>query len=643
MACSIVAFAFTACTDVWEEHYQPNPELNADETLWELIENDPSLKKFASYLKATGYDTLLTKNRCYTVWAPVDEGFAYNETNTALWEKEFVQNHIADYSHVAGGRLSEDNKVKMLNGKYIGFENARTGKFTFKGNPLKMQNIPAKNGILHKVDGYAAFTANIWEQLAKDSSLDSLRNFLYKDYKREPNWNASVQGPVKDGQIQYLDTAWTVTCPWFNSLGRLNREDSSYTMFAPTNQAWKELYDDTERYFRYTTGFGSKGDSIRNVVIKEFMVRNLVFSDKVNKKYATGDAQYPYDSLVSNYNYAYTYEPLVFGTKEVRDLYDGLANGQSLTMSNGTLNIVDKVNYDPLLCWHDTISIEGENLVGEYNNETDNDFEGASKSVIRIDRDSLMYDSISGGAVGVYNGGNENPRLSFKLRNVLSARYEVKIVVVSPEKLSRYDTTYIKPNKFLATLTCGDSELKDALIQIPLGRKDSCAVRGRDIYSIPGRIDTITLVPLDTINWKPTGVDYVEIPTCEYNEESLLDGGDFQTRLEIVSNLGNGGKDFTYKKNYLKDKEEYIKAVRAYNAAVEAKKLKLEELENNLELSEEEKAEILEDLDEDIEDAQKDVEKGWKKIEKMDQDYGRYLDNTLRIDQVILVPVRFDE
>ena len=73
LACSIVALAFTACTDVWEEHYQPNPELNADETLWELISNDPQLTKFASFLEATGYDTLLSKNRCYTVWAPVND------------------------------------------------------------------------------------------------------------------------------------------------------------------------------------------------------------------------------------------------------------------------------------------------------------------------------------------------------------------------------------------------------------------------------------------------------------------------------------------------------------------------------------------------------------------------------------------
>ena len=53
--------------------------------------------------------------------------------------KEFVENHIADYRHVAGGKLAEDNLVKMLNGKFLRFENA-SGPFTFKGIALKESN-----------------------------------------------------------------------------------------------------------------------------------------------------------------------------------------------------------------------------------------------------------------------------------------------------------------------------------------------------------------------------------------------------------------------------------------------------------------------------------------------------------------------
>lgn len=655
LACGIVALAFTACTDVWEEHYQPNPELNADETLWELIDGDKEqLSEFAAFLKATGYDTLLTKSRYYTVWAPVNgaEFFKNHPIEGATkaqldeYRKELVENHIADYSHVAGGKLSEDNMVKMLNGKYIRFENT-SGKFSFKGIPLKESNVPAKNGVLHKIDGYANFTANIWEQLAKEESLDSLYSFLVKDYKREPNWSASVQGPVVDGQITYLDTAWSVTCPWFNSLGQLNREDSSYTMFALTNRAWDEMYEMTKKYFVYADDF-EEGDSVQEAVVKELMCSNLVFSDKVNRQYANNDPKVPFDTLISNYNFPYTYEPLVFGGDEVKALYEGVT---SLALSNGTLNIVDQVNYDPLKCWHDTIRVEGENLKGGYTGDENailNEYANCDKSVVYVDKDSALYESVSKGAVGVFKNDANNPRLDFKINNVLSACYRVKVVVFPPDVLNPYDTLYIKPNLFYATLTHGSRELKGATQDIVLGRKDSCLIYSRSVYSDPTRIDTIELVPLmmvDETTYQPTGVDYVEIPVCEYQEESKLNGT-FQTKLNITSYLGQ--YDLKFMDNYKKDKNKYVDAVRAYNAAdaaylVADEALKaLAELETVTEeeigAAEEALAEALVALDK----AKEALDKAKQKVTEMDKEYLKYLDTTLRIDQIILEPITPD-
>ena len=56
LTCGITALAFTACTDTWDNHYQPKTELNATETLWDLIEADPQLTQFEEFVKATGYD-----------------------------------------------------------------------------------------------------------------------------------------------------------------------------------------------------------------------------------------------------------------------------------------------------------------------------------------------------------------------------------------------------------------------------------------------------------------------------------------------------------------------------------------------------------------------------------------------------------
>lgn len=668
LACGIAALAITACTDVWEEHYQPNSDLNSDQTLWDVIENDPELTKFAEFLHVTGYDTLLQKNRYYTVWAPTNNAEFFN-THSALpavndkalrdeYRKELVENHIADYSHVAGGKLGDDNLIKMLNGKYIRFENA-SGDFTFKGVALEEKNLPAKNGVLHKIDGYANFTANIWEQLAKEESLDSLYSFLVKDYKREVNKGASVLGPADDGVQPILDTVWTVTCPWFNSLGQLNREDSSYTMFALTNKAWNEMYDMTEKYFVYAEDFKDV-DSIKEATVKEFMCRNLVFSDKVNKRYKNDNPKVPYDTLVSNYYYSSTYEPLTFKGDEVKALYNG---STAIELSNGILNLVDEVNYNPLKCWHDSIRVEGENLVGGYTGDENaalNEYTHATKEVARIDKDSLLYDSISNGAIGVFKNETDNPVLNFKIKNVLSARYLVKVVVLPPHLIDPYDTLYIKPNKFYATLTCGSRELSTATQDIILGRKDSCGTYQRFIFSDPTKLDTIDLVPLDADTYMPLGVKYVEIPVCEYQEESKLNGT-YQTNLNITSCLGAGEQsnmyELTYMTKYKKTKNEYVSAIQASNkaqvdylAAEEAlAALLVEDPETPSEdLTEEE----IKQKEKDIAAAEKALEKARKALEKakkevvelkeeiadMDKEYLKYLDSTLRIDQILLVP-----
>ena len=660
LACGIMAFAFTACTDVWEEHYQPNPELNANQTLWDVIEDDPELQNFEDFLRVTGYDTLLQKNRYYTVWAPTNnaeffkthsvEGVSKSQIDE--YRKELVQNHIADYSHVASGKLDDDNLIKMLNGKFIRFENA-SGNFTFKGIALKEKNIPAKNGVLHKIDGYANFTANIWEQLAKEKSLSSLYSFLYKDYKREVNKSASMYGgDLVDGMPVILDTVWTVTCPWFNSLGQLNREDSSYTMFALTNNAWDEMFEMTKKYFVYAEDYGRKGDSIQEVIVKELMCSNLVFSDKVNKKYANGDLKVPYDTLISNYNLAYTYEPLTFGGDEVKVLYDGAT---TMALSNGTLNIVDKVNYDPLKCWHDTIRVEGENLSGGYTGDENaalNEYTNATKETVRISKDSLLYDFVSNGAVGVFKNETDNPTLNFKIKNVLSASYKVKVVVMPPHIINPYDTLYIKPNKFYATLTCGSRELSGATQDIVLGRKDSCEVYGRYIYSDPAKIDTIELVPLDGTTFMPLDIDYVDIPVCEYQEESKLNGS-FQTKLNITSVLGlENAYELTFMTKYKKVKNEYVEAIKALNKA-QADYLTAEETLAALLESEATTEEEIAQKEEAIADAEKALEKAIKALEKanenyaeskeevaeMDKEHLKYLDTTLRIDQIILEPV----
>ena len=347
---------------------------------------------------------------------------------------------------------------------------------------------------------------------------------------------------------------------------------------------------------------------------------------------------------MSNYNLKY--DPLVFGGDEVKGLYRG---AKTLALSNGTLNIVDEVNFDPLKCWHDTIRVEGEGLKGNYGEgSTLNEYDNAdAMSQESINKDSVLwYRSISKGKVGVFkNKNDENPKLSIRLNDVLSASYKVKVVVVPCQIIRPDDTLYVKPNKFYATLTCGSPEFKGSTFDIVLGRKDSCIKYQRMIYSDPTEIDTIELVPLELVGedvYEPTGESWVNVPVCEYKEEEKLKGN-YQTRLSITSCLDK--YDLSHMKDYKSAQDDYDEA-----------RKELLNAEENLAMAEEAYLKAMEDptiaekdlkdlkkkydkaLD-NLEDAKEDLEEAKEFIEEMESEPLKFFDNVLRIDQVLLEPI----
>ena len=520
LTCGLATLAFTACTDTWDSHYAPKAELNATETLWELIEADPELSKFAEFAKATGYDEVLSQNRFYTVWAPVNdaeffvgkENLNFAELSDSMlnvYKFEFVENHIADYNHTATGTMTK-NLVKMLNGKYNGF-NGTTGEYLFKNAAVAQANIAAKNGLLHKTADNAIFTANIWEQLGKEESISLLNGFLKSYNEIVFDRYSSVEGPTVNGQVTYLDSVIVEDNDWFGRIGRLNREDSSYIMFAPTNKAWEEIYEKAKTYFVYDETVADR-DSLQDVITKDFLVRHLVFSNTLQKS--------PTDSLVSYYN-GY-YRPEVFKGEDLEKLYANLVETKEL--SNGTLNIVDSYNYRTF--WHDTLRTQGESLLGEAEGAENVEYKTANKTYASISKDSIdKYYQTSNGSIGIYSPSSPtgNPDLYFTIKNTLSAKYRIKLVL-APADFVNWRDTVLLPNKFTATLSYKD---------LASGKKKSVKAGEKLVYTpTHAKLDTITLIPASAAE----GEDYFTFPANEYNltsQETTI------TQLQIKGAVGS--------------------------------------------------------------------------------------------------------
>lgn len=529
-----VALAFIACSDTWDSHYSVDTNMgsNTNETLWDIISSDTSLTEFAGVLKEAGYDTILNGSRYYTVWAPTNGFLSQAENDGVLTDStvvyEFIQNHIADYSHLGTGTLMQ-NKVKMHNEKLIDFVGT-TGNYTFKNVAVTKANVPAKNGIIHHIGRngeYAQFTPNIWEYLDKDTTITIFRDFIKSFTKREIDPVLSVQGPMVNGKVTYLDIVWQESNPWWSKIGELNNEDSSYTMIIPTNKAWDEMYEMAKSYFVFDARTETEeADSLQDKWAKDYMCRHLVFSNTIQKNRE--------DSLISNYiDSRQSVLPTVFRYDEMNALFADEVDKEEL--SNGSVHIVDKLNYSPIKCWHDTIKVQGESL--GYNEEYNDDNNASTRIQTHYlsKSDSIrLSDNAYAAFIPLRSSGNIDA--TYLIPRTLSAKYRIKVVLapaaVQNTSLVYGDTTLLKPTKLKATLYYPDEKGKSK------NTKLGTYVRGGYNRLSPYALDTIILNPdVDEFKGKFSDEDYTF--TFKSNEDKISAELETMTKLKISSDVSS--------------------------------------------------------------------------------------------------------
>ena len=167
VAVPFAGLAFSACSDEWDDHYNPDESQISGESLWQAIEGNPELSNFANVVKATGYDKALGGSQSFSVFAPVNDDFTAeqaqklidtyqkeksagtrNNDNSTI--KEFIQNHIALYNHSVSTESTDS--LTMMNGKYQVLSSN-----SFAGHNLLSKNQAYANGILYTIDGEASY------------------------------------------------------------------------------------------------------------------------------------------------------------------------------------------------------------------------------------------------------------------------------------------------------------------------------------------------------------------------------------------------------------------------------------------------------------------------------------------------------
>lgn len=432
LAAGVLAAA--SCSDFDDYNTAPvDVTASANQTLWQNITQNSELSDFAALVEKSGFAPALQSSHYYTVWAPKNgtyDAAALMQKGNETILREFVKNHIADYSHAVSGE--EDERVHMLNEKSYDF--VGNGTYTFGEVPVAQTNLPSTNGILHTLEGMAAFYPNIYEYLDVAEDIDSLRSYVKAYELTTLDVEKSVVGPTVNGKQTYIDSVMVTT----NSMTRamrayVEREDSSYTMMMPTNAAWVAAYNRIKPYFNYVA------------TTKAQDIENATSATSAPELSVTVDAAYMADSLAKRsilgnlvFNNNVSYNRWVENPDEVRtdtiytvgntalanpDEYLG-ATTSKVRMSNGFARIVDSLAVRPWDAWAPrNYQVSLGTLGHVWNGTTTN-----RKAIItRAEGDTTVY------YLHAQPSSNfSKPEVDLMLNDVLSTTYNIYAVLMPP-------------------------------------------------------------------------------------------------------------------------------------------------------------------------------------------------------------------
>ena len=247
----------SSCSDYSDYNSVPSAgdAPGANSTLWENISNDSQLTKFTALARKCNFSEVLNSARFYTVWAPIDAAISDAEYNrlmacdSATIVRQFMQQHMTEYNYPISAAL-DSMTVITINSKHHPFTQA-----SFDGYPYEVTNLPATNGVVHKIKGLSEFYNNLYENIDDLEGCDSLKNYIQKYDEYYLDVNASVIGPLRDGKQTYLDSVMKKRNNVIREIMRadLEDEDSTYCMIIPNDKAWKGAYTAINPCYNYIT------------------------------------------------------------------------------------------------------------------------------------------------------------------------------------------------------------------------------------------------------------------------------------------------------------------------------------------------------------------------------------------------------
>lgn len=475
---AVVAVVLSACTD---DHFSIDSEVASRTTIWENISEREDLTEYADLLSrvyfssskgtttSQTYADVLDGDQTFTVWAPANGTFNYDEWDRLLgygvvdstWrvEVELIRNQMTRFAHVISG--SDSTLLDLFNAKTAMLNCAEQ---TLDGVPITTSNIAATNGVLHITDGTVEYLPNIYEYLGYNGlGIDSLSAFILGWETTEFDEDASTQGPTVDGSVTWVDSITYLSNAYLQGYylnAALDSEDSLYVMIMPTNEAWNTAYERILPYYQYmeeyvqtitststdgtetsetvtTTYSEEELDSITRFRVSDVICRNLVFNttEQTGLSWQQYSVEGACDSLVSTYGRSFEdpYSALLFNGAEPVEL------------SNGYAYIVDNWNYRAEDAWVYELEYEAERNYITYSSCTPTsekisyDYTYIPDSTqMDVTRDTTITETVLRLSP---SRSTANSEVTLRLANTLSGTYDIYVLMA-------YNVDVARPYQF---------------------------------------------------------------------------------------------------------------------------------------------------------------------------------------------------
>jgi len=246
-----VIIKLTSCeiNSKWDEYYD-NPDVTVGDNVLKLLSENSNYSMFYEALLETGYDSLLTKNQYFTVFAPSNAAFEGLPSYSSEDWRYIMGFHICYLSLFS--RDFEDINIRSIIGKYLNITEDVPGGFKVFDASINMDNVDldCQNGVIHEIDRILVPKQNIYEYInSLDDNFSLIKQYLNSMEIVYVDLDESARIGVDDNGNTIYDTVWARENYFLDKVAMLNTETQYYTTFLAPDEDILQAINNAEEYF----------------------------------------------------------------------------------------------------------------------------------------------------------------------------------------------------------------------------------------------------------------------------------------------------------------------------------------------------------------------------------------------------------